>query len=143
MNTLRLPVLVICLAMAIIASAQAQSTPLFESETAYVATETTTNKVTSTPTPYRFHKKLQQLYSGYAIEVAASNYPLDRNQPVFRQFGNIRYDKLIEGGYSYLVLANFDSDESALHFLQTIIQPKAHEARMFLYKDGNRKIIRP
>jgi hypothetical protein len=148
MNTLRLPVLVISMAMAQVALAQVQSTPIFESETAYVAPETVKTKAASTPiaspaTPYRFHKKLQQLHSGYAIEVAASNFPLERNHPIFRQFGNVHYDKLAEGGYSYLVLANFDSDESALHFMQTIIQPKANEARLFLYKDGNRKIIRP
>ncbi|MCB0521037.1 MAG: hypothetical protein H6577_20100 [Lewinellaceae bacterium] len=142
MNTFRLPALVILSIVAVSYAASAQTAPLFENESAYIAPESQKTKVASTLSPYRFHKKLQKMYSGYAIEVAASNYPLERNDAIFRQFGNVHYDKLIEGGYSYLILANFDSDKSALHFLQTIIQPKANEARLFLYKDGNRKIIR-
>jgi hypothetical protein len=126
-----------------VSTLSAQTPLLFENESAYaVAPKRASNLPATDLTAYRFHKKLPQLFTGFAIEVAASNFPLQRNNPVFRQFGNIHYEKLREGGYSYLILASFSSREAALNFLNEIILPKVPEARLFDYKDGIRKVIR-
>lgn len=93
-------------------------------------------------TSNRFHKKFPQLFSGLAIEIASSTYPMDRTAPVFRQFGNVYYEKLPEGGYSYLIMANFSSTEAGLEFVKTSIKPRAEKARLIQYSDGNRKVIR-
>ena len=143
MNIFKLSSVVIVGVMAAAISTSAQNSYL-GSESAYVAPKAShiSSSVSSIPSTYRFHKKLPQLFSGYAIEVAASNYPLQRDNPVFRQFGNIHYEKLREGGYSYLILASFSSQDAALGFIKTIILPKVAEARLFEYKDGIRKVIR-
>ncbi|MEZ4933201.1 MAG: hypothetical protein R2788_13900 [Saprospiraceae bacterium] len=93
-------------------------------------------------TPYHSHKKLPVLYDGYAIEVATSTYPLDRKNQLFRQFGNVHYDKLERGSYSYLILGGFSDDESVLHFLQNVIAPQVKDARAVHYKEGIRRIVR-
>lgn len=150
MNVSRLPSLIALFLFAFGSSLTAQ-TPQSGSEEILAAntylsmsgTSPATVTATATATlPYHFHKKLPQLFSGFAIEIAASNYPLDNSNPVFRQFGNIHYEKLREGGYSYLILGKFSSKESALHFVETIIKPKTEHARLFEYKDGIRKVIR-
>jgi len=77
-----------------------------------------------------------------AIEIATSTYPMDKTEPVFQQFGNVMYEKLTEGGYSYLIMANFSSKESALDFLQKVVKPRAEKARLIQFDEGNRKVIR-
>ena len=89
-----------------------------------------------------FHQRFPQLFTGMAIEIATSTYPMDKSNPVFRQFGNVRYEKLPEGGYSYLIMANFSNKEAALEFVQNVVKPKAEGARLIQYADGNRKVIR-
>ncbi|MEY3053007.1 MAG: hypothetical protein RLY31_2792 [Bacteroidota bacterium] len=92
---------------------------------------------------YREFRKLPQLFNGYAIEVAYSDDPLRRTDPIFRQFGNIKYEKLPRGGYSYLITCRFSTREAALQFLRTVILPKVEDARLYAYAEGIRSIIRP
>ena len=99
-------------------------------------------KAAPVPAANRFHKKFPQLFNGMAIEIAASTYPLDRANPAFRQFGNVFYEKLQEGGYSYLIMANFSSKAAALHFVESVVKPKTEGAKLFEYKDGIRKVLR-
>lgn len=90
----------------------------------------------------RLHKRFPKLFTGMAIEIATSTYPMDKTAPVFQQFGNVMYEKLTEGGYSYLIMANFSSKESALDFLQKVVKPRAEKARLIQFDEGNRKVIR-
>ncbi|MCP3933535.1 MAG: hypothetical protein GY705_31085 [Bacteroidetes bacterium] len=89
---------------------------------------------------YRFHKKLPALYTGYVVEIVASNYPLERAYPLFRKFGTIHYDKLREGGYSYCILPNFSKRKTVERYFANVIAPKAPEARIIQYKKGIRRI---
>ncbi len=139
MNILRVPLALVLALLFFVVSANSQSSLSYRGDLAY---RDEGSKLPETPSPYRFHKKIPALYEGYAIEVASSTYPLDRANPVFRQFGNVHYDKLERGGYSYLILGRFSNDESALRFLNTIIVPKAKEAKLVHYKDGIRKTVR-
>lgn len=91
------------------------------------------------PDYYRHHKQLSASYEGYAIELTTSALPLKRNYFLFDQFGNVFYDKLESGGYSYCILANFSSKKSVERFLEMIILPKAKEARVVAYKKGKRR----
>ena len=93
------------------------------------------------PDYYRHHKKLSSNYEGYAIELTTSNLPLKRNYFLFDQFGNVFYDKLEGGNYTYCILANFSSKKSVELFLETIILPKAVEAKLIEYKNGKRKYL--
>ncbi len=113
----------------------------FEAETA-INSSLKPSKPTSTPTTVRYHKRFPQLFSGFAIEIAASTYPMDRANPVFQQFGNVLFDKLAEGGYSYLIMANFSSKDAALEFVNNVVKPKAEHAKLIQYNEGNRKVIR-
>lgn len=139
MSTLRSYLLTGMLCTCFTFAVTAQSSLAYESGTAYRPAK---KEVRKTPTPHRVHKKLPALYQGYAVEVATSTYPLDGTNGIFRKFGNIHYDKLERGSYSYLILGRFRNDASALHFLTNIIAPQVKEARVVHYKDGIRRIVR-
>jgi len=93
------------------------------------------------PDYYRHHNKMSSNYEGYAIELTTSTLPLKRNYFLFDQFGSIFYDKLNDGAYTYCIQANFSSKKSVERFLETIILPKAPEARLVEYKNGKRKYL--
>lgn len=111
-----------------------------------LATRYTPKKSTYTakPTPkktYRFHQRLSGTYSGLAIEIIAADLPLERSLPLFRQFGNVHYDKLAEGGYSYVIKTNITDKKSLKKFYETIILPRNPDAKMVEYKFGKRTIL--
>ena len=141
MNTLRNTMLLVA-ALFFCTSLSAQMAIAYDGNTAYVTNKPQQNDSAQSDDVFRFHKKLPSLYEGYAIEVAASDYPLDRADSVFRQFGGIHYDKLDEGGYSYLILGRFSDEKSALSFLHNVVLHRAKEARVVRYKEGNRSIVR-
>ena len=141
MNILRTSLLPMAV-LAINSQVSAQMSIAYNGETAYVTNKSIEKEAGSEDEVFRFHKKLPSLYEGYAIEVAASNYPLDRRNPLFRQFGGIHYDKLDEGGYSYLILGRFSDEKSALSFLHNAVLHRAKEARVVHYKEGTRNIVR-
>lgn len=118
----------------------------FEPEASLASIENSAKKpVSAKPTASsatRFHKRFPQLFSGMAIEIAVSTYPMDKSNPVFRQFGNVLYEKLPEGGYSYLIMANFSTKEAALDFVQNVVKPKVGDAKLIQYNEGNRKVVR-
>lgn len=89
---------------------------------------------------YRLNKKLPALHSGYVIEVATSELPISRNHEIFKRFGKIFYHKMRDGGYSYVIKANFSELKSAQRFCENIIKPRFKNARVIEYKRGERKI---
>lgn len=91
------------------------------------------------PSVYRFHKKLPAVYNGYAIEIATSEYPMSKTEPIFKKFGNVKYHKLPEGGYSYLITTEFKNREDAFSFFKTIVKPKVETARLLRYDYGVRQ----
>ena len=139
MSTLRICLLLYAVVLWFANSANAQSTLAYEDGTAYRSAK---SAAASIPSPSHANKKLPSFYQGYAIEVASSTYPLDRSNPIFKKFGNIHYDKLDRGSYSYLILGRFSDDKSALHFLNNVIVAQVSDARVVHYKDGIRKIVR-
>ncbi|MCF8244232.1 MAG: hypothetical protein K9J37_03370 [Saprospiraceae bacterium] len=114
----------------------------FEAENTIAAISSPVKKTPPAPLSVRSYKRFPALYNGLAIEIATSTYPMDKTNPIFRKFGNVHYEKLSEGGYSYLIMANFSSKESALDFVQNVVKPKAEKARLIQFSDGNRKVIR-
>lgn len=94
-----------------------------------------------TPTYYRHHKKLPLTYSGIVLELTTSELPLRRDNPLFRQFGNIHYDKLDDGEYAYCILTNFSALKKAKDYLQTMILPKVPTAKVVKYQLGKRRKI--
>ena len=144
MNIVKLPLITVALLCLFTLTVTAQSAQSFRGEIAFVATNTPAPKGKSNSrntSIYRVAKKLSYIYSGYAIEIASSNLPLDKYHPIFRQFGNLFYHKLNGGGYSYMILAEFSNEDAALDFLKKIIQPRVVTAKLYQYKDGNRKLI--
>ena len=138
MNTLRTSLL-LCAVMTVFSMQSDAQSLASVSRTAYRSAKTAT---ATAPTPNRYSKKLPALYQGYAIEVKTSTYPLDRNNQIFRKFGNIHYDKLERGSYSYLIVGRFSDDESVLHFLHNIIAPQVKDAKAVHYEDGIRRVVR-
>ena len=139
MNTLRNTLLLVAAFNFFALTANTQTTLAYHNSPASKAAKKVAAEM---PAPYNAHKKLPVFYEGYAIEVATSTYPLDRKNQVFRKFGNIHYDKLERGSYSYLILGGFSNDKSILHFLQNVIAPQVKDARAVHYKEGIRRIVR-
>jgi len=96
-------------------------------------------RASSAPAAYCHPNKIPQTFTGYAIEIATTRYPLRNSENIFRQFGNIFYQKLREGGYSYLIKVNFSSEDSAWSFIDSVVLPKAPGAILYQYKEGHRK----
>jgi len=88
---------------------------------------------------YRHHKQLPTGFSGYVIELIHSEVPLQRKNEMFKHFGNVVYDKLEDGSYSYCFVIDFSKKKSMETFLQKIVRPKVAEARIIQYKKGIRK----
>jgi hypothetical protein len=93
------------------------------------------------PDYYRHHKRMSSNYEGFAIELTTSSLPLKRNYILFDQFGSVYYDQLEKGGYSYCIQANFSSKKSVERFFETVILPKAPEAKLIEYRKGKRKYL--
>jgi hypothetical protein len=91
------------------------------------------------PSVYRFHKRLPAMYNGFAIEIAFAEYPMSKTAPIFRKFGKVKYHKLPEGGYSYLVTTDFKNREDAFSFFKNIIKPKVETAKLIRYEYGVRR----
>jgi hypothetical protein len=91
------------------------------------------------PSVYRFHKKLPAMYNGFAIEIAFAEYPMSKTEPIFRKFGKVKYHKLPEGGYSYLITTDFKDREDAFSFFKNIVKPKVETAKLIRYDFGVRR----
>lgn len=91
-------------------------------------------------TAVRFQKKMPAGYDGYVVQIAASEYPMQRDEPVFRQFGNVYYDKLREGGFSYVIMTHFSDLKSALDFCENVVRGKVADAKVIEYDNGVRTI---
>ncbi len=139
MNTLYhyLPVVVLCMAMQF-ANAQTSTSHQVTQANDEFSTHRTAAHAKKSSLIYRFHKKVPGTYNGYAIEIVKAKYPLERNYPLFKKFGNVHYEKLAEGGYSYCILLNFNSKKGAKQFLENVVKPKAPDARIVSYKLGVR-----
>lgn len=146
MNMNSLQTLLLCLLMGTCFVLQGQTGQFVNTDEALAVVEPTTKSKTNKTQPVssaaRFHKRFPQLFTGMAIEIAKSDYPMDKTDPLFRQFGNVLYEKLPDGGYSYLIMANFSSKEAALEFLQKVVKPKTEKALLIQYDEGNRKVVR-
>lgn len=139
MSTLR-NIALFCAATAFcLDGANAQSALSYQDGTAYRSAKEAAADI---PPPSRVHKKIPSFYEGFVIEVATSTYPLDPSNPIFKKFGNIHYDKLERGSYSYVILGRFTDDKSVLHFLQNVIAAQVPEAKAVHYKNGIRRIVR-
>ncbi len=86
----------------------------------------------------RHHKPLSASYNGYAIELTVSKLPLHRDNPLFQKFGNIFYDILADGQYSYCILLQFTSLEAVSLYQQNVVKAQAPDARVIHYKKGKR-----
>lgn len=90
------------------------------------------------PPYYRHHKSLPEDYSGFTIELIASAQPLRRDFTLFKQFGNVYYDLLPNGTYSYCILINFSNRKAIDEYLKMVIRPKAPDAKVVEYRGGKR-----
>ena len=141
MDTRRNTIVLYLLLMTIGAFGQLSSEPM--ASVILVKDGQTTSKETTTTLPktYYHHYRLSGTYTGLMIEIASSELPMERTNPLFRQFGKVYYDKLDEGGYSYVITTDFTHKKSLRKFFERVIQPKITSARMIEYRSGKRYIL--
>jgi hypothetical protein len=88
---------------------------------------------------YRHPQRLSALYTGFAIEVIEVRMPLEGNDPLFRQFGNLFYEKKGRGkAYSYIFPTNFEDRKNLDRYLKEVVLPKAPNAKLVEYEGGRR-----
>ncbi len=97
------------------------------------------SNTSTTPIYYRHHKKLPVTYSGIVLELITSDLPLKRNHSLFKQFGNVYYDTLDEGGYAYSILTDYKDIDKAKKYLNKMIIHRAPKAKVVKYQLGRRK----
>lgn len=99
-----------------------------------------TAKTDIQPTYARTAKKLSAAFEGFAIELAATDFPLSRENALFRQFGRVFFERGEDGKYHYLILAqNFSSKKAVEDFIGQIIKKRAPEAVAVEFRQGKRK----
>ena len=86
----------------------------------------------------RYQKRLSASYSGCLIELVQSEFPLRRSEAIFSQFGNVAYDKLPSGIYSYCVPTEFSSRQALEKYVQEVVRPRAPKAQIIEYRNGVR-----
>lgn len=131
----------LCLFVSLVALS-AQQDPFFAFQPSINTTKATKIQQTKSPTTstyFRHHKKLPLTYSGILLELTTSNLPLKRDHPLFKQFGNVFYDRLDEGGYAYCILTKFSDLDKAKIYLEQMILHRAPRAKVIKYQLGRRK----
>lgn len=128
---------VCCLILATTAHAQTNG-PADASTTQQVNYKQPAKKSASKKT-VKHLRKIPTSYTGYMIEIATSDLPLDGSDQVFKYFGKVHYDKVFEGWYSYFILVDFKEKEAVEKFLNNIVIHKAPKARIIEYQYGVRK----
>ena len=87
---------------------------------------------------FRYHKRMPASFSGFAVELVAANTPLPRDYELFKRFGNVHYDKIQRGRYTYLIPVGFTKKKSVEKYLTDIVHPLAPDATIVEYRYGQR-----
>ncbi len=87
----------------------------------------------------RYQKRLASSHNGCVIELMQSELPLRRTEPIFEQFGNVQYDKLVSGIYSYCIVTEFGSRQALADYVEKVIRPRAPQAKIVEYRNGERQ----
>ena len=87
----------------------------------------------------RHAKRMPASFTGFAVELTASERPLDLSFPLFKNFGNIHYDKPARGRYTYLIPLGFTKRPSVDKYLADVILPRVPEATIIEYYNGRRQ----
>lgn len=88
---------------------------------------------------YRHPQRLSALYTGYAIEILQIRLPLEAADPLFRQFGNLFYEKIGHGkSYSYIFPTTFMDKKNLERYYHEVVLPKAPNAKIVYYEGGRR-----
>lgn len=82
-------------------------------------------------------KKLPADFTGFRIEIMATEEPLPENHDIFFQHGNLALEKLGEKAYSY-TLGQFPSAGEAGEFMAAFLQQRYPNARVIEYLEGKR-----
>lgn len=96
-----------------------------------------------TVTGYAYNPEMPALFTGFAIELTSSELPLKKNYPAFQNFGKVYYDKTRTGYYSYLILTDFQNEESLKEYLVNVVNHRIKGAKIIKYKNGQRKVSKP
>ena len=78
---------------------------------------------------------LKPAYTGYAIELIASDHLLKSNNSAFRDFGRIFLDES-SNKYRYLILIDYHKRKSVKRFYRKIVKTKAPNSKVVQYLNG-------
>ncbi len=92
------------------------------------------------PTYARQARKLSAAYDGFAVELMATDFPLSRENALFRQFGRVFFERGDDGKWHYLILApSFSSKKGVEDFIAMMLSKRAPGALAVEYREGKRK----
>lgn len=83
-------------------------------------------------------KDLSENYTGFRIEIMATDSLLPDTSEVFFRHGNIVMEQLEGAKFSYTV-GDFKDEQSAASFMDKFIKPVYTDPRIVRYKDGARE----
>lgn len=80
---------------------------------------------------------VNEVYTGYKVELFTSQDELDNNHKIFKRYGKIFLDDT-GTSFSYMI-GSFQYKDAAEKFLNSVIKPTFPEAKVIRYKEGKRK----
>ncbi len=74
-------------------------------------------------------------YTGYLIEILLSTKEVAKDNPIFKQHGQVKKELRSDGGYSYL-LGDFNKKKEASTFLKEVVRDRYPMAKVVYYMNG-------
>ena len=112
-------------------------------EAEFVAQKTETHTTTEelTTTGYSYTKRLPATFSGYAIEIWTSQFPLEKDYEMFKGFGKVYYYRTDDGRYSYLLLTKYRRERAVQDYMDKVLLKRLPHAKIIRYKNGQRSVL--
>lgn len=82
---------------------------------------------------YKRAVRISAAFKGFAVQVAKTDLPLLRQDPIFKQFGNIVFDRNESGQYIYLIQTEFTTRQNAEDFVRQVVSKKVANAEVRAY----------
>lgn len=80
----------------------------------------------------------KDIFTGYSVQLLATNMPLPEGANVYYYFGDVREEQISNNEYCYIV-GQFKTKKAAKNFLDTYLMKHYSDAKIIEYKEGKRK----
>ena len=84
----------------------------------------------------RHHQRMPIDFQGFLVELASSDEPLSRSNPLFSPYGIIHYREVDNGIRKYYLVTQFNTIETLAKYFNDRVRPNTPGAKMIRVKKG-------